>query len=73
MRIVAISWNVLECFTPVSCTSDTSQTTAIASSMGEPSGRMARPYSPKAIAASATGAEKPTVADTQPATKPKAG
>ena len=31
------------------------------------------PYSPNAMAASATGAAKPTVADTQPATKPKAG
>ena len=30
-------------------------------------------YSPNAIAASATGAAKPTVADTQPARKPKAG
>src|SRR5256885_16048420 len=72
-KMVAISWNVLECLTPVSCTSDTSQTTPIASAIGGALGRIDLPYSPNAIAASATGAANPTVADTQPATKPKAG
>ena len=36
-------------------------------------GKTDLPYSPNAMAARATGAAKPTVADTQPATKPKAG
>ena len=72
-RIVEISWNVEECLTPVSCTSDTSQTTPIASTSGGALGRIDLPYSPNAIAASATGAAKPTVAETHPATKPKAG
>src|SRR5882724_9087682 len=72
-RMVATSWKVEECFTPLSCTSDTTHTTPTASMSGGASGRIDLPYSPNAIAASATGAAKPTVADTQPATKPKAG
>src|SRR5262245_66468459 len=73
LRMVAIIWNVDECRMPVSCTSETAQTTATAIANGGASGRIARPYSPKAIAASATGAEKPTGADTQPATDPNPG
>ena len=45
----------------------------LALAIGGASGSTDLPYSPKAMAASATGAAKPTVADTQPATKPKAG
>src|SRR3954471_3520968 len=62
LRMVAISWKVLECLTPVSCTSDTSQTTPTASAKGGALGKTDLPYSPNAIAASATGAAKPTVA-----------
>src|SRR5215471_4705584 len=72
-RMVAISWKVLECLMPVSCTSETSQTAPSASASGGAPGNTDLPYSPKAMAASATGAAKPTVAETQPARKPKAG
>ena len=72
-RIVEISWKVEECFTPVSCTSDTSQTTPIASTIGGAPGNTDLAYCPNAIAASATGAANPMVADTHPARKPKAG
>ena len=58
---------------PPSCTAVTSHTAPTASMSGDTPGSTARPYSPKAIAASATGAAKPTVADTQPAMKPTAG
>ena len=64
---------MLECLTPESCTSDTSQTTPMASASGGRAGNTDLPYSPNAIAASATGAAKPTVADTQPARNPNAG
>src|ERR1700761_8217811 len=73
LRMVESNWKVEECLTPVSWTSDTSQTIPTASAIGGASGTIERPYSPSAIAASATGAAKPTVADTKPATKPKAG
>ena len=73
LRMVENSWKVEECLMPVSCTSDTSQTTPIASASGGAPGTTALPYWPNAIAASATGAAKPTVADTHPARKPKAG
>jgi hypothetical protein len=52
---------------------DTSQTKAIASSSGGAAGTTDLAYSPNAMAASATGAANPTVADTQPARNPKAG
>src|SRR6202012_1892641 len=71
--MVATSWNVLECLTPQSCTIETAQTSPIASASGDTPGTTDRPYSPNAIAASATGAAKPTVADTQPARNPNAG
>ena len=58
---------------PQSCTIDTSQTTPMASASGGAPGKTDLPYSPNAIAANATGAAKPTVADTQPARNPKAG
>ena len=45
----------------------------MASASGGAPGSTDLPYSPNAIAASATGAAKPTVADTQPARNPKAG
>src|SRR5665213_3421670 len=73
LRMVANSWKVLECRTPVSCTIDTSQTTPMASTSGGAPGSTDLPYSPNAIAASATGAAKPTVAETQPARNPSAG
>jgi len=73
LRMVATSWKLLECRTPVNCTSDTSQTMAMASASGGAPGSTDLPYSPKAMAASATGAAKPTVADTQPARNPNAG
>src|ERR1700742_940442 len=73
LAMVAISWKVEECLTPVSCTKDTSQTIQIASAIGGAPGTIERPYSPSASAASATGAAKPTVSDTNPATKPNAG
>ena len=72
-KMVAISWNVLDCRTPASCTIDTSQTTPTASASGGAPGSTDLPYSPNAIAASATGAANPTVADTQPARNPNAG
>src|SRR5204863_8023485 len=37
-RMVATSWNALECFTAVSCTSATSQTTPTANAIGGASG-----------------------------------
>src|SRR5215468_11144256 len=70
---VEANWKFEECLTPVSWISDTSQTTPIASSVGDTPGTTDLPYSPKAIAASATGAANPTVAEIQPARKPKAG
>ena len=72
-RMVEISWKVAECLTPVSCTSETSHTMPIASGIGGRPGITDLAYSPNAIAASATGAAKPTVAETHPARKPKAG
>ena len=72
-RMVEINWKVLECLTPLSCTIDTSQTTPMASASGGTPGSTDWPYCPNAMAASATGAAKPTVADTQPARNPKAG
>src|SRR6202021_4217154 len=72
-RMVEINWKVEECLTPVSWISDTAQTVPTASSNGGASAKIDRPYCSSAIAASATGAAKPTVADTKPATKPKAG
>src|SRR3954467_14317283 len=72
-RMVEINWKVEECLTPVSCTSETRHTKAMANGIGGPPGPTHLAYSPNAIAASATGAAKPTVADTQPARKPKAG
>ena len=72
-RMVEINWKVEECLTPVSWTSDTAQTVPTANSSGGAPAKIARPYCSSAIAASATGAAKPTVADTKPATKPKAG
>src|SRR5258708_4371918 len=72
-NIVATSWKVLECLTPPSCTSDTSQTTPTASASGGAPGSTDLPYSPNAIAASATGARKPPLADTQPPRNPNAG
>src|ERR1043166_6219699 len=52
---------------------ETSQTTPMASASGGAGGHTDLAYSPNAMAASATGAENPTVADTQPARNPKAG
>ena len=72
-RMVETNWKVDECLTPVSWISDTAQTVPTASSSGGELENIARPYCSSAIAASATGAAKPTVADTKPATKPKAG
>ena len=72
-KTVEINWKVPECLTPLSCTIDTSQTTPIANASGGVPGNTDWPYCPKAIAASATGAAKPTVADTQPARNPNAG
>ena len=54
-RMVATIWNVDECLTPVSITSDTSHTTPSASASGGASGSTDLPYSPNAIAASDTG------------------
>ena len=71
--MVEISWKVEECLTPVNCTIETSHTTPMASGIGGTPGMTDLAYSPKAMAASATGAAKPTVAETQPARKPKAG
>src|ERR1700724_1075199 len=73
LRMVEINWKVEECLTPVSWISDTAHTVPTASNSGGEPGNTARPYCSSAMAASATGAAKPTVADTKPATKPKAG
>src|SRR3569623_2269387 len=72
-RMVELSWKVEECLTPVNCTIETSHTTPLASRIGDSPGTTDLAYSPNAIAASATGAAKPTIEATQPATKPKAG
>src|SRR4051812_12253756 len=69
LRTVETSWNVPECLIPNSWTTDTSQTTPIPSASGG-TATSDLPYSPNAIAASATGAAKPTVDDTHPARKP---
>jgi len=73
LSTVETNWKFEECFTPLSWISDTSQTTPTASKIGETPGITDLPYSPKAIAAKATGAAKPTVAEIHPARKPKAG
>ena len=70
---VETSWKVEECLTPESWISETSQTMPIPTAIDGAPGTTDLAYSPNAIAASATGAAKPTVADTQPARKPKAG
>ena len=51
----------------------TAQRTARPSGSGGTPGRIALAYCPNAIAASATGALNPTVAESQPAVKPTAG
>src|ERR1700732_1742402 len=72
-RTVQTIWNALLWRMPRSPTSDTIQTTHSPRTSGGTPGRIAFPYWPKAMAASATGAAKPTVADSHPARKPTAG
>ncbi|PXW55894.1 hypothetical protein BY998_11715 [Methylobacterium sp. B4] len=54
-------------------TTVTTQITASPSKSGGAPGRTALAYCPNAIAASATGAAKPTVAESHPAMNPTAG
>ena len=55
------------------CTRVSASTTTTESQVGCSPGHTRRVYSPKASAASAVGAAKPTVADTQPERNPNAG
>jgi hypothetical protein len=66
-------WNALPSRMPRRCTSATSHDTARPRTTGGIPGTIALKYSPNAMAANAIGAANPTVAETQPARKPKAG
>ncbi len=61
---------MLPCRTPLRWIVETRRIDPSPSSIGEAPGQKDFAYSPSAIAASATGAEKPTVAESQPARKP---
>ena len=58
---------------PLSSTSVTPHTAASATGIFGTPGTMPPKYSPSAMAASATGAANPTVAEIQPARNPSAG
>ena len=72
-RAVEAIWKALPCRSPLRWIDETRRIDPSPSSIGETPGRKDLAYSPSAIAARATGAEKPTVAESQPARKPIAG
>lgn len=73
LTTVQIFWNAPPLRIPRKCTNAISQEIARPSTSGGIPGTIALKYSPNAMAASAIGAAKPTVADTQPARNPNAG
>ena len=73
LSTVQTLWKTLPECTPARCTSVIAQVAATPSQSTGTPGQTALKYSPNAMAASAIGAEKPTVADSQPARNPTAG
>src|SRR5215470_11408471 len=73
LTTVDMVWNAEPYLIPDKWNIVTSQITLRPSASDGMSGKNGFAYSPKAIAASATGAANPTVADSQPARNPNAG